>query len=140
MQGELTLKTLQEIINILELHKEEISRTFKLKEIGLFGSVVRSEQKETSDIDILIELAKPIGLLETNSERIPCLLAAGLASEYKKQFLTLRYPAILPPQGSSFVGLRNYLSDILGVRVDLVMKRALKPRIGKRILKEVLYV
>jgi predicted nucleotidyltransferase len=97
------LKTLQEIKNILESHKEEISRTFKLKEIGLFGSVVRSEQRETSDIDILIEPAKPMGLFE-------------------------------------FVSLKNYLSDILGVKVDLVMKRALKPRIGKRILKEVLYV
>jgi predicted nucleotidyltransferase len=36
-----------------------------------------------------------------------------------------------------FVGLRDELSDILGIRVDLVMKSALKPRIGKRILEEV---
>ncbi len=36
-----------------------------------------------------------------------------------------------------FVGLRDELSDILGIRVDLVMKSALKPRIRKRILDEV---
>lgn len=30
--------------------------------IGVFGSYARGEQKETSDIDILIELSKPIGL------------------------------------------------------------------------------
>jgi len=36
-----------------------------------------------------------------------------------------------------FVGLRDELSDILNIRVDLVMKSALKPRIGKRILEEV---
>jgi len=36
-----------------------------------------------------------------------------------------------------FVGLENYLSDVLGVKVDLVEKSALKPRIGKRILEEV---
>jgi predicted nucleotidyltransferase len=36
-----------------------------------------------------------------------------------------------------FVGLRDELSDILKIRVDLVMKSALKPRIGKRILEEV---
>lgn len=34
-------------------------------------------------------------------------------------------------------GLQQELSDTLGVRVDLVMKDALKPRIGRRILSEV---
>ncbi|WP_094227384.1 nucleotidyltransferase family protein [Methanolobus psychrotolerans] len=36
-----------------------------------------------------------------------------------------------------FVHLENYLSDYLGIKVDLVMKDALKPNIGKYILKEV---
>ena len=36
-----------------------------------------------------------------------------------------------------FVNLENYLSDALGVKVDLVMKDALKPNIGKHILNEV---
>lgn len=36
-----------------------------------------------------------------------------------------------------FVNLENYLSDTLGVKVDLVMKDALKPNIGKQILNEV---
>ena len=36
-----------------------------------------------------------------------------------------------------FVGLESYLSDVLGVKVDLVEKSALKPRIGKRILEKV---
>ena len=36
-----------------------------------------------------------------------------------------------------FIGLENYLSDLLGVKVDLVEKDALKPAIGRRILKEV---
>lgn len=36
-----------------------------------------------------------------------------------------------------FVNLENYLSDTLGVKVDLVMKEALKPNIGKHILSEV---
>ncbi|WP_370574039.1 nucleotidyltransferase family protein [Methanomethylovorans sp.] len=36
-----------------------------------------------------------------------------------------------------FVHLENYLSDSLGVKVDLVMKNALKPNIGKYILREV---
>jgi len=36
-----------------------------------------------------------------------------------------------------FINLENYLSDTLGVKVDLVMKDALKPNIGKHILNEV---
>jgi predicted nucleotidyltransferase len=36
-----------------------------------------------------------------------------------------------------FIHIENYLSDLLGVKVDLVMKDALKPRIGQRILQEV---
>ena len=36
-----------------------------------------------------------------------------------------------------FVHLENCLSDSLGVKVDLVMKNALRPNIGKCILKEV---
>ncbi len=39
-----------------------------------------------------------------------------------------------------FIELEYYLSDILGVKVDLVEKKALKPRIGKRILEEVVYI
>ena len=36
-----------------------------------------------------------------------------------------------------YIELEDYLSDLLGVKVDLVMKSALKPNIGKRILNEV---
>lgn len=39
-----------------------------------------------------------------------------------------------------FVKLESYLSDLLGNKVDLVEKSALKPRIGKHILKEVEYL
>ena len=39
-----------------------------------------------------------------------------------------------------FVELEQYLSDLLGVKVDLVMEGALKPRIGERILSEVIPV
>ena len=42
-----------------------------------------------------------------------------------------------PPTIFRFVNLENYLSDRLGVKVDLVMKSALKPNIGKYILREV---
>jgi predicted nucleotidyltransferase len=39
-----------------------------------------------------------------------------------------------------FIRLENYLSEILGVKVDLVEKGTLKPRIGKRVLQEVVNI
>jgi predicted nucleotidyltransferase len=45
-----------------------------------------------------------------------------------------------PPGLLKFIELENYLSDVLGVKIDLVMKDALKPRIGERILQEVVAV
>jgi uncharacterized protein len=38
------------------------------------------------------------------------------------------------------IELENHLSDLLGVKVDLVMRDALKPQIGRRILAEVVPV
>jgi len=45
-----------------------------------------------------------------------------------------------PPGLIKFIELEYYLSDLLGTKVDLVMKDALKPEIGKRILREVVTV
>ena len=42
-----------------------------------------------------------------------------------------------PPSLFEFVDLKSELSDALNMNVDLVMKSALKPRIGKRIVQEV---
>ena len=39
-----------------------------------------------------------------------------------------------------FIDLKYELSEMLGKKVDLVSKKALKPRIGKRILEEVEYI
>ena len=39
-----------------------------------------------------------------------------------------------------YLEFEDYLTNLTGVKVDLVMKRALKPNIGKDILKEVIYV
>lgn len=56
-----------------------------------------------SDLDILVEFSKPIGLLD-------------------------------------YLSLEEKLSICTKKKVDLVMKSALKPKIGERILKEVVYV
>ncbi|RME70150.1 MAG: nucleotidyltransferase [Chloroflexi bacterium] len=47
-----------------------------------------------------------------------------------------------PPRISllGLVNLQNYLSDLLGVKVDLAIKKNLRKRIGQRILQETIPV
>ena len=45
-----------------------------------------------------------------------------------------------PPSLIQFVTLERELGELLGVRVDLVMKSALKPVIGRHILQELIPV
>lgn len=49
------MKTLDEIKAILAKHKDELIKKYNIKEIGIFGSLVRGNQNIRSDIDILVE-------------------------------------------------------------------------------------
>jgi len=42
----------------------ELKKNYKVKEIGLFGSVVRNEYKTGSDIDFLVEFEKGADLFD----------------------------------------------------------------------------
>jgi len=44
--------------------KPELATVFKVHEIGMFGSVIRGEQREGSDIDILVDLPEEADLLD----------------------------------------------------------------------------
>ena len=44
---------------ILKEHEMEIKSRFSVRKIGIFGSYVRGEEKETSDIDVLVEFEEP---------------------------------------------------------------------------------
>jgi len=97
------MKSLEEIRMILEKHKSIVEKRFKVKEIGIFGSYVKGEQRDNSDIDILVEFYEPIGFF-------------------------------------AFLDLEEYLTGLFNTKVDLVSKKALKPRIGKYILQEMISV
>ena len=53
--------TKNEILSKLAELKPILYKDYSVKEIGLFGSYSENLQSEESDIDILIELEKPIG-------------------------------------------------------------------------------
>jgi len=80
-----------------------LTERYKIKSLALFGSYVRQEQDDASDLDVLVEY-----------QEVPDLI--------------------------SYIELETSLSDLLGIKVDLVMKDGLKPRIAQRILAEAVQV
>ncbi|MCM8820343.1 MAG: nucleotidyltransferase family protein [Candidatus Omnitrophica bacterium] len=93
------MKTLQEIKEIIQKHKGELQEKYKIKEIAIFGSYVRNEQKKRSDVDILVDFYE-----------LPDLL--------------------------KFIEIERYLEEILGIKVDLVRKPALRAELRDKILSE----
>lgn len=49
------MESRSDILRLIEVNKEKI-RGFGVKRLGIFGSVARDEQTDTSDVDILVEL------------------------------------------------------------------------------------
>jgi predicted nucleotidyltransferase len=58
----------------------------------------------------------------------------------KKSDLDVLVEFFEPPSFFEFLALERRLSDLLGVKVDLVMKEALKPAISKHVLAEAVAV
>lgn len=56
------MKTLQEIKSTLSSHKNRLFNDYPIKSMAIFGSYSRKEQKDTSDLDILVEFSDRIGI------------------------------------------------------------------------------
>ncbi len=95
------MATLEELRIVLRALLPTLEQEYGVTSLEIFGSYVRGEQDDESDLDLLVEFDpdRDLSLLE-------------------------------------FVGLQLELSDRLGVRVDLVEKRSIKPRLRDRILHE----
>lgn len=50
------------VIEQLKASKKTLQEQYGIEKIGIFGSYARDEHHDTSDIDILIELGRPLGL------------------------------------------------------------------------------
>jgi len=57
------MRKLEEIKGLIRRHRQELEEKFKVKKIAIFGSYIKSEQNEESDIDILVEFKEPVGFL-----------------------------------------------------------------------------
>ncbi len=57
----MTASRLAEIERVVKARRSELGRDYGVDEIGVFGSHVRAEARDDSDIDILVEFSRPIG-------------------------------------------------------------------------------
>jgi len=56
------MKNLNSIKEILLKNKQRLTEKYGLSFLAIFGSYTRNQQTETSDVDILVEFNKPIGI------------------------------------------------------------------------------
>jgi len=56
--------TRDEILQILSKHREELLRDYGVRSLALFGSAARNKTGPKSDVDILVEFDKRIGLFQ----------------------------------------------------------------------------
>ncbi len=89
----------EEAISTLRGYLPALRRDFGVRRIALFGSTVRDEAGEESDLDLLVEFE-------------------------------------VGPTFDSFMGLKLFLEDHIGRKVDLVTPDALKPRIRPVVERE----
>mgnify|MGYP000754719141 CR=1 FL=1 len=58
------VKSLEDVKRILKEHKKTIEQRFRAEVLGLFGSFVRGEQHEGSDLDVLVRLKEGATLFD----------------------------------------------------------------------------
>ncbi|AKG91477.1 putative nucleotidyltransferase [Geoglobus ahangari] len=94
---------LDDVVQKIRDNEGILKERFKIKSIGLFGSLARGEEV-IHDVDIIVEFSEPIGW--------------------------------------EIVDLKEFLEDLLGVKVDILTKKAVmsKPLLWKSIEKGIVYV
>jgi predicted nucleotidyltransferase len=83
-----------EVIRILSQHQSELTNQYDVKFLSLFGSVARDEATETSDIDLLVDFSRPVGLFglfalqDRLEELLGCSVDLGTPSSLKPRIRT----------------------------------------------------
>lgn len=96
------MKTLHEIIKILNEHKEELRKKYKITEIRIFGSYVRGEQREESDIDLIVDF-----------EEIPTLIELMKIQEELEKLLGVKIDLLTEESISPFI--KPYIKEVVTI-------------------------
>jgi uncharacterized protein len=79
----------QDVIQKIRQHRQELTTDFGVESLALFGSVARDQATATSDIDLLVQFNRPVGLfglfaLQDRLEEIfGCEVDLGTANSLK---------------------------------------------------------
>jgi uncharacterized protein len=92
-------KMIMQISSILKETLPYIKNKYGVEELEIFGSYVRGEDTDNSDIDLLVSFNNTPSLIK-------------------------------------FIELENYLTGVIGIKVDLVMKNSIKKNLRQYILRE----
>jgi predicted nucleotidyltransferase len=93
----------------------------------------------TRSLEKILEILRqqiPMLTERYNVERLEVFGSYVRAEQKKDSDLDILVTFKEDPSLLTYIAIENYLSDLLGVKVDLVMKDSLKPKIGQRILRE----
>ncbi len=91
-----------------------------------------------ADIRNTLERAKPLLRKRFNVKKIGIFGSYARGEESKKSDVDILVE-FYEPIGWEIVDLKELLEEALGMKVDLVVAKALKPRLAASILKEVVY-
>jgi len=58
------MKNIKKIREVIKQHRDILAERYGVAIVGIFGSYVRGEHEESSDIDLLADILRPISLLE----------------------------------------------------------------------------
>jgi len=95
--------TLEDARCVIRKHFDELRKLYGVKSIEIFGSYARNEQRTDSDLDLLVEFERPVGLLTISM-------------------------------------LQVHLSELLGVKVDVVPKNSLRKELWDEVSREAVKV
>ena len=99
-----------------------------------------SQQGKTESILGILRAIKPELEAQFRVERVALFGSYARGRQGHDSDVDLLVSFKEPPSLLDFIELENALSESLGVKVDLVMEEALKPRIGRRIREEMVSV
>lgn len=75
------MRTIDDIIGQLRAMQPDLRQRYRLREMGVFGSYVRGEQREDSDLDVLVEFDDGTTLLDYAGLQMELSDALGLRVE-----------------------------------------------------------
>ncbi|EME71203.1 nucleotidyltransferase [Paramagnetospirillum caucaseum] len=75
------MRSIDDIIGQLRTMQPDLRQRYRLREMGVFGSYVRGEQREDSDLDVLVEFDDGTTLLDYAGLQMELSDALGLPVE-----------------------------------------------------------